>query len=165
MESTVAELFLDHSVRKLGQMADCIQSCLAKLSDEQVWKRHGPHENAVGNLIVHMCGNTRQWIIHGISNEPDVRTRDAEFAANGGLTTKQLLGLFATTIAEAKSVIAALPRERLTDRTDPQRRGEVSVLEAIYQVVGHVQQHTGQVIVLTKQMTGRDLDLSIPRPR
>ena len=30
----------------------------------------------------------------------------------------------------------------------------MSVLEAIYQVVGHVQQHVGQIILLTKQMLG-----------
>jgi len=32
-------------------------------------------------------------------------------------------------------------------------------------VVGHVQQHVGQAILLTKQMVGEDLDLTIPRMR
>ncbi|MBS1822303.1 MAG: DUF1572 family protein, partial [Acidobacteria bacterium] len=53
---------------------------------------------------------------------------------------------------------------RLAERTTPQGR-DVSMLEAIYQVVGHVQQHVWQIILLTKQMTGKDLDLTIPRPR
>jgi len=163
--TTVEALFLDHSARKLSQMVDLVQACLAQLSDGQVWQRGGAHENAVGNLIMHLCGNVRQWIMHGAANEPDVRKREAEFSADGALTAKQLLELFASTMAQAKTVIAALPHERLLQKTDPQGRGAVPVLDAIYQTVGHVQMHVGQIILLTKQMTGRDLDLTIPRPR
>lgn len=165
MHSQTAELFLAHSVKKLTQMNANVDSCLSKLDSEQVWRRDAAHENTIGNLILHLCGNMRQWILHGVNHEPDVRTRDAEFSADGGLSVQQLSELFGKTITEAKSVIAALPHERLMERTDPQRLGEVSVLDAIYQVVGHVQQHVGQIILLTKQMTGRDLDLTIPRPR
>ena len=103
--------------------------------------------------------------MHGVAGQPDVRTRPAEFSANEGLTVKQLSELFRTTVEEAKGVIASLPPEKLLDRTDPQKMGEVSVLEAIYQVVGHVQQHVGQIILLTKQLAARDLDLTIPMPR
>jgi hypothetical protein len=67
-------------------------------------------------------------------------------------------------MAEAKAVIAAVQPERMVERTTPQKR-EVSVMEAIYVVVGHVQQHGGQIILLTKQMLGTDLDLTVPRPR
>lgn len=165
MRSEVAGLFLSHSVKKLTQMTDNVDSCLSKLNDAQVWQRSASHENTVGNLILHLCGNMRQWILHGVNREPDVRTRDSEFSADEGFTVAQLSKLFSKTVAEAKSVIAALPHERLTERTNPQKMGEVSVLDAIYQVVGHVQQHVGQIILLTKQMTGKDLDLTIPRPR
>jgi len=51
---------------------------------------------------------------------------------------------------------------------DPQPTGtwrHLTVLEAIFQVVGHVQLHAGQIIVLTKQMTAKDLDLTMPRKR
>ena len=72
--------------------------------------------------------------------------------------------MFEATMAEAKGVIAAVPAERLVERITPQGR-DVTVLEAIYQVVGHVQQHVGQIILVTKQMIGTDLDLTMPRPR
>ncbi len=75
-----------------------------------------------------------------------------------------LIALFRSTFDEAKGVIAKVPAERLAERITPQGR-DVSVLEAIYQVVGHVQQHVGQIILVTKQMTAADLDLTIPRPR
>jgi hypothetical protein len=71
---------------------------------------------------------------------------------------------FAATVSEATEIIASVPTERLVERITPQTH-EVSVLDAIYQVVGHVQQHVGQIILLTKQMTAKDLDLTMPRPR
>ena len=164
MDSQVAALFLDYSGRKLEQMTTVLTACLNRLSDEQVWQRGGAHENAIGNLVLHLCGNTRQWIMYGVDRQPDVRVRDAEFSADGGMGRAELIALFSSTMAEAREILAKLPAERLTDRTNPQH-GEVAVLDAIYQVVGHVQQHVGQIILLTKQMAATDLDLSIPRPR
>lgn len=165
MNPSIAGVFLDHSVRKLRDMTGCVETCLANLSDEQVWERQAAHENTIANLMLHLCGNMRQWIMHGVAGQTDVRERDAEFSTASGFTKAELLALFQSTIAEAVAVLEALPQERLLERTDPQKRGEVFVLDAIYQVVGHVQQHTGQIILLTKQMSHRDLDLTIPRPR
>jgi hypothetical protein len=164
METQVAALFLDYSERKLAQMTTSLNVCLNRLNEEQIWQRQGPHENAVGNLVLHLCGNMRQWIMHGVDRQPDVRVRDLEFSTTGGVSRDELVALFGTTVAEARSVIAALRAERLIDRTNPQN-GEVSVLDAIYQVVGHVQMHVGQIVLLTKQMTATDLDLTMPRPR
>lgn len=164
MNSEIAALFLDYSISKLKDMTRCVESCFEKLTDEQVWQRQAEHENAIGNLILHLCGNMRQWIMHGVGGAADVRTRDQEFSTNSGLSAAQLLALFRQHISEACGVLAALPHDRLAVRTYPQGR-DVTILEAIYQVVGHVQQHTGQIILLTKQMTQKDLDLTIPRPR
>lgn len=147
-------------------VAASMKACLSKLSDEQVWARGGAHENAVGNLVLHLCGNIQQWIMHGVGGTKDIRVREAEFGTDGGLSAAVLSEMFAVKVAEAQRVIASLPAERLTERTSPQPgRPEVSVLEAIYLVVAHAHEHTGQVVVLTKQMTEADLDLSIPRPR
>jgi hypothetical protein len=156
--------FLDVSCRRLGQMTEYLVACVRKLTDEQIWQRHGAYENAVGNLILHLCGNARQWIMHGVGGAPDVRVRDKEFSAEGGMSGAELIALFEATMTEAKLVIKVVPAERMVERITPQGR-DVSVLEAIYQVVGHVQQHVGQIILVTKQMLGTDLDLTMPRPR
>jgi hypothetical protein len=160
----VAADFLGVSCGRLDMMRECLEACLRRLTYDQVWRREGAHENAVGNLVLHLCGNARQWVMHGVGGAADVRVRDAEFSAEGGMSGAELIALFESTLAEAKGVIAAVPAERLVQRITPQGR-DVSVLEAIYQVVGHVQQHVGQIILLTKQMTAGDLDLTIPRPR
>jgi hypothetical protein len=164
LENKIAADFLNDSCRKLGLMTEYLVACVKKLDDEQVWRRHGAYENAVGNLVLHLCGNARQWIMHGVGGTPDVRVRDAEFSADGGMSGAELITLFESTMAEAKLVIAAVPAERMVERITPQGR-DVSVLGAIYQVVGHVQQHVGQIILLTKQMLETDLDLTMPRPR
>jgi uncharacterized damage-inducible protein DinB len=164
MENKITADFLDVSCRRLGQMTEYLTACMRKLTDEQVWQRHGAYENAVGNLVLHLCGNARQWIMHGVGGAEDVRVRDKEFSADGGMSRAELIALFVATMDEAKRVIAAVPADRMTERVHPQGR-DVSVLEAIYQVVGHVQQHTGQIILVTKQMLGTDLDLTMPRPR
>ena len=164
MDNEIAALFLNYSCTKLDAMLGNLRVCLGKLTDEQVWHRSGPYENAVGNLVLHLCGNMRQWVMHGVAGVPDVRVRDAEFSADGEMSGAALLEKFETTVGEACAVIASLPAARLVERTTPQHH-EVSVLDAIYQVVGHVQQHVGQIILLTKQMTAKDLDLTMPRPR
>lgn len=160
----IAATFIAFSNSKLDQMTHQLAVCIGKLSDEQIWQRGADHENAVGNLVLHLCGNMRQWILHGVGGQPDIRTRDAEFSAAGALTGPDLLQQFQSTNTAAKAIIAATPASRMCERTTPQGR-DVAILDAIYQVVGHVQQHVGQIILLTKQMAAQDLDLTIPRPR
>ena len=164
MDNAIDALFLDYSCRKLESMTDNLRVCLGKLTDAQIWERHGAHENSVGNLVLHLCGNMRQWVIGGVGGAEDVRERDAEFSTEGGMDGEELIGRFSVTLDEARKIIAAVPASRLVEIVHPQGR-TVSVLDAIYQVVGHVQQHVGQIILLTKQMTETDLDLTIPRPR
>src|SRR3979490_1300243 len=138
MDNKIAALFLNYSSHKLEEMNKNVQTCLGKLSDAQIWERHGAHENAVGNLVLHLCGNARQWVMHGVGGAADVRVRDKEFSADGGWSGSELIALFEATMDEAKKIIAAVPAERMTERVHPQGR-DVSVLEAIYQGVGHVQ--------------------------
>jgi hypothetical protein len=147
------ELFLRHSANKLTQMTGYIEVCVLKLDAEQVWR--GP-QNSVGNLVLHLSGNVRQWIGSSIGGQPDVRQRELEFAADSKITTDELLFRLDETVNQALAILENLPPDRLTDRVATQD-GERSVLEVIYQVVGHFQQHTGQIIFATKLLTGEDL--------
>jgi uncharacterized damage-inducible protein DinB len=158
---TPGRLFVRYSLDKMRQMAKQIKECVEGLSEEQIWQRSGEHANSIGNLVLHLAGNIRQWIVHGIGGLPDVRQRDQEFAARGGRAAAEILSLFESTVTEAVRIIQEMPLERLMERTKPQNH-EVAILEAIYQVVGHLQLHTGQIIFVTKQMAGKDLGLYKP---
>lgn len=160
--------FLAFSATKMQSLHGDIATCIAKLSEEQIWHRGGPHENSVGNLVLHLEGNIRQWIIHGIAGQPDVRRRDDEFTLAPTMTSKNAFASFSTTLNEARDIITTLPHDRLSEVIDPQPTGtwrHTPILDAIYKVVSHLDYHTGQIVLLTKQLYGSDLDLSIPRKR
>lgn len=164
MDNAIARTYLDVSCQKLDVIVDQVKTCVGRLTDAQVWERHGAHENAVGNLLLHLAGNARQWVVSGVGGVEDTRTRAKEFTVEGGTSGAELLKHFTETMAEVRSVIASVPAERLTEIVHPQGKS-VTVLEAIMVVVTHVHVHAGQIILLTKQMTGKDLDLTVPRPR
>jgi uncharacterized damage-inducible protein DinB len=155
-ETALDRIFLDFSTSKLRQLASRIDTCLAQLTEEQVWVRGGDNENAVGNLVLHLCGNLRQWIIASIGGEPDTRQRDAEFAARGGIDIPQLRERLAATVAQAAAVLDSVGAQRLAERLTIQGY-EVCVLEDIYHVVEHFAMHAGQIIFITKMLTGADL--------
>jgi len=149
-------IFLKYSADKLTQLSERIGTCLDQLSAEQVWARSSDNENAVGNLVLHLCGNLGQWIGCGIAGQPDTRQRDAEFAARGNVTPDELKSKVMSAVAEAASIIGGLPPERLTERVQIQKYN-VTVLEAVYHVVEHFSGHTGQIIFATKLFAGTDL--------
>ena len=153
---TSEEIFLKFSVEKLEQLLARIQDCLGRLTPEQIWERGSENENAVGNLVLHLAGNIRQWIGSGIAGLADNRDRDAEFDARGGQTPAELADLIGSRVAEATSIIRSLPPAQLTEEVGPQGY-KVTVLEAISHVFEHFSMHTGQIILLTKLHTGRDL--------
>ena len=106
--------------------------------------------------MLHLNGNLRQWIISGVGGAPDTRTRDAEFAARGGIEIAELRARLESTVREAIAAIGKVTPERIVDRVTIQKY-DVTVMEAIFHVVEHFAQHTGQIIFVTKMLTGEDL--------
>jgi len=150
--NTPEQLFLSHSVWKLQQMQAAIEARLPLFTPEQIWAKNKPTENSVGNLILHLCGNVRYYIGHGIDGQPNIRDRAAEFSSTAH---DDLRGLLNSTIAEATQVLSTLPTSRLTDPLPADLivpPGLNSVLELIYHIVGHFQLHTGQIIFAAKQL-------------
>jgi uncharacterized damage-inducible protein DinB len=167
-EDAVGAKFVEFAERRLTMSEADILRCVGLLTEEQMWRRGADHENSVANLLLHLAGNMRQWILHGIAGHPDVRERDAEFSLEPTLSSAEARAVFVETMAESRKVISGLSPERLLQVIDPQPTGvwrHLTILEAIFQVVGHVQLHAGQIIVLTKQMAAKDLDLTMPRKR
>src|SRR4051812_25532276 len=107
MDATLERQFLDHSAKKLRQYTERIESCLDKLNGEQVWARGGENENAVGNLVLHLCGNVRQWIVSGVGGQPDGRERAIEFSTRGGISVPQLVKALRETTEAALEALAA----------------------------------------------------------
>lgn len=153
---SVESLFLEIAAEKLNEYRERIEICLARLSDEQIWARGHETENAIGNLVLHLAGNVRQWIVCSLGGSPDNRDRDGEFDARGGIGGAELARRLRETVDSAVRVIAGLNTDRLTRVYDIQIY-RVSGVEAVFHVVEHFSQHTGQIIFATKMLTGTDL--------
>jgi uncharacterized damage-inducible protein DinB len=135
-----------------------IERCLERLTDEEVWWRAGRESNSIGNLLLHLMGNARQWIVSGVGRRsPDQRERQAEFDARSKGTRDELLARLKQTLDEVDDVLASLDPASLLEERRIQGH-DVSVLEAIFHVVEHFSMHTGQIILITKMLKTLDLE-------
>jgi uncharacterized damage-inducible protein DinB len=132
-----------------------IKKCLSLLSEEEVWFRPNENLNSVGNLILHLCGNARQWVLSGIGGQPDQRERDVEFEQEGGYS-KIELSLMLDELAYALSnVLNHLDAETLLEVRHVQAFQE-NVLAMLVHVIEHFSYHTGQIAFLTKSLKNVD---------
>jgi hypothetical protein len=137
-----------------------------KLSDQELWWRANPESNSVGNLLLHLTGNLRQWIVSGISGASDVRVRQREFDERDLLAGGEVLLQLKKAVQESDGILAGVTPAALLQHRRIQGL-DVTVLEAIYSAVSHFSMHTGQIILLTKIWKG-DLgffDMSGGTPR
>ncbi len=150
MISHLAAAFLERSSYYLGhEYPGKIRLALTAMPVDRLWQRANEASNSPGNLLLHLEGNVRQWIISGVGGAPDVRTRDAEFAATEGAGLKSLLVRLESTCAEAVAVLRALEAETLMETRTIQGR-RTTVFAAVYHVVEHFAGHTGQLVLLAK---------------
>jgi len=153
----VESVFIDCAIDFLtAEYLPKIERCLEQLNDEQIWWRSNEESNSIGNLVLHLCGNARQWIVGGLGSEPDTRTRDAEFAQREPVARAELLRLLRSTLADVEFVLRNVPPSMLLQKRTIQG-SEVDVLRAIFHVTEHFSMHTGQIIMLTKILTASDL--------
>ncbi len=149
--------FIRVSRHELQQRLPRIEYCLEKLTLEQIWSREHEIENSVGNLVLHLCGNVRQWIISGVAGAEDNRDRDAEFSRREPMAAEELARRLRESVGEASEILANLTPDELLGKRKIQVYN-VTVLNAVYHVVEHFGEHTGQIIWATKRMLGEDLN-------
>jgi len=126
-----------------------VRSAVESLPSEMLWWRANEESNSVGNLLLHLAGNVRQWIVSGVGGAPDKRHRADEFSARAGADAATLLAALEAVLDEADAVLAALtPADLASSRTIQGR--EISVFEAVYHVVEHFSGHVGQIVLIAK---------------
>ncbi|MBO6574351.1 MAG: DUF1572 family protein [Rhodothermales bacterium] len=152
-----AAAFLQQSRAQLrDEYVPKILACLDRLQDKDVWWRPNPASNSIGNLVLHLCGNARQWIIASIAGEHDIRVRSAEFSADGEFDAATLARLLETTMKDIDAALANLEESRLSE-TRTVQGFSMTVLQAVYHVVEHFSGHTGQITYITKLRIEEDL--------
>jgi hypothetical protein len=130
-----------------------IEHCVGQLSDEQLWWRPRPEMNSIANLMLHLSGNLRQWMINGITGAPDTRNRPREFGDRSNKPKAELLAKLQSTVKDVDEVLASLDAEKLT--TQRRIQGwEVTVIEALFSAVPHFRGHVQEIIHMTRVQLG-----------
>jgi uncharacterized damage-inducible protein DinB len=133
-----------------------IIGCIEQLSPQQIWWRPNEASNSVGNLVLHLAGNVHQWIISGLGGAADVRQRELEFSERGPLPRRVLMNCLRGTVGEACRALRKLSAEDLA-RVHSIQKYRATGMDAVFHVAEHFSHHAGQIILLTKMLTGSDL--------
>ena len=143
-------LLLDTARKRLVvHQAGQVRTCIEALNEGQLWWRANEESNAVGNLVLHLCGSTRLYIGHGVGGNGYRRDRDAEFAEPGPLPKEDLLARFDFAMAEADRALAGFDADRLTETTELNGK-TLTFGELILNQVLHFTTHAGQIVFATK---------------
>lgn len=144
-------------IRLYDESLPRILTCLDQLEEAQVWWRPNESSNSVGNLVLHLSGNVRQWIYSGLGGFNDSRRRQTEFDERGPISKKELIHLLTTTMEMVRPVFNNLPVEVLLQRRPVQTFTE-SGLTILVHVTEHFSYHTGQIAFITKMLKDKSLE-------
>jgi uncharacterized damage-inducible protein DinB len=137
-----------------------VRACLDVLTDDQVWWRPNQQSNAVGNLVLHLCGSTRFFVGRGVGRTGYHRDRPAEFAARGPMPRAELLRVLDETVAETARIIDALAPDRLAEVTElwDRERRPYTVAALLLRTSHHWAVHAGQIVYATKALREGGVD-------
>ena len=156
-DKQLLRLFLESSrTELLGLTWSRLKECVTPLTEEQVWWRPNEASNSIGNLLLHLDGNIRQWLVDSFNKSDDLRNRPTEFAAQSGLSAADLLVRLGATLDEAAKVLDRLTVDELLAPYEIQGY-HVRGLDAVYQVVEHFGLHYGQIVYIVKSLLAKDL--------
>jgi hypothetical protein len=156
-EPNLTTLFLNFSrVKLLEEYWPRLRGCVESLGVEHVWWRPNEASNSIGNLILHLNGNVRQWLVAPFDRLEDTRDRPAEFSDRQLIPAPALLEKLGATMSDAAGVLARLTETDLLTTLHIQGY-TVTGLGAVYQVVEHFGMHYGQILFITKLVRGENL--------
>lgn len=132
-----------------------INKCLDELTLEEVWHKQNGNTNSVGNLILHLCGNVRQYVLSGIDGQEDVRERDLEFSEPGPIDKQILRSRVADLMNEVNDALDRVTADDMIREVSVQGFKE-NVTSILIHVTEHFSYHVGQITYYTKFI--KDLD-------
>jgi len=153
MEGNLSKAFIAVSREVLAEGVRKIEHCVGQLDDEQIWWRPRPEMNSIANLMLHLSGNLKQWIVAGIGGAKDVRNRPLEFSDRSNRPKAEVIAILGKTVTEVGAVLAKLTAEQLIL---PRRiQGfETNVIGAIMHTIPHFRGHVQEIIHVTREQLG-----------
>jgi uncharacterized damage-inducible protein DinB len=156
-ETDWGKALIDESKRRLfDESVPRIRKCLDQLTDDEIWHRPNAETVSIGNLVIHLCGNARQWICSGLGGEPDHRQRSTEFEERGPIPRGELIQRLEQIEADVRRVLDSVDPASLLDKRPVQVYQE-SGISILVHVVEHFSYHTGQITYAVKSRKGVDM--------
>lgn len=150
------ELIEQFRIRVFEESYARIYKCLSLITDDQLWFSPNLNVPPIGNQILHLCGNARQWIVAGLSEEKDIRQRDLEFQNQADIRKSELIFVLENLKQNINETFEALNQD------DFYRQHEIqgfknSTTGVLIHVIEHFSYHTGQISMLTKILVNKPL--------
>ena len=133
-----------------------IRTCLGQLTVDEIWARPNEQTVSAGNLVLHLAGNVRQYVISTLGGSADLRERQKEFDATGPMATADLLAILEQAMGEVSAVLDRIDPSTLLQTHRVQGFVE-SGLSILVHVVEHFSYHTGQLAYIVKSRKNVDL--------
>jgi len=148
--------FKESACYRMGESVRMIEKSMRHFNDEESWQKPNSELNSMANLLLHLSGNIRQYVISSLGEQPDVRVRDKEFSQVGGMTKSEILSDFKSIVQEAKDVIGTSTKEQLLREREVQGY-QLDGIGIVMHVVEHLSYHTGQIAFWVKYRKEKDL--------
>ncbi len=139
-----------------GEFWPRVMQCLAACDEELLWYRPNEHCNSIGNQVLHLEGNIRQWMVHGVGGAADVRNRSQEFDPNRRVPKNELVERLEKLKMEVETVLRSVSANDMLQRRKIQYF-DISVMGVLLTVTEHCSYHLGQITYIIKSQKGIDL--------
>lgn len=158
--------FLAAAIQQLDAGVAKIQHCLQQLSEDQIWWRPSlapqilqkgqiseSPMNSIGNLLLHLEGNLRQWLVCGLGQLPDTRLRQAEFDDRSQRHSGELISQLLETIAEAQKTILSIDDQSILS-TRKVQEFHVNGAQIMWDSISHFKGHVQEIVHVTRCQLG-----------
>jgi hypothetical protein len=137
--------------RDLARLA---QELRAIPSDGALWTKPPGVSNSIGNLVLHLEGNLREYVGRQLGGVPYIRRREREFSETG-LTIDNLLARVEPLAILIPEIIARLSDADL-NRLYPEEpfNSPISTAQYLVSLNSHLNYHLGQIDYLRRILTG-----------
>lgn len=114
-------------------------------NEEKLWVIEGEISNSGGNLVLHLCGNLKQFIGAILGGSSYIRKRDDEFELKH-VKKSELIGQIKETKKIISETLSELDEEKLEETYPVNVFGkEMTTLYFLHHLYGHLNYHLGQI--------------------
>jgi hypothetical protein len=162
------QAYLDDVIAEYKKQKQLAERAIAQIgNDADLFVTMGEGENSLEMIVKHLAGNLRSRWTDFLTTDGDkpTRQRDVEFEHEKGETRVSLLTRWAIGWRALFEALETLTPDDLS-RTVYIRGEPHTVIQAINRNLAHTAHHVGQIVFLSKHLTGDAWrTLSIPRKK